>query len=77
MQCARISLNSLTMKTFNTIYMLVALVVLAGAILNVLHIVESNYIVIFGLVTLTFFQSWYIKKLNKKIVDLERSGPEN
>lgn len=65
------------MKTFNTIYMLVALVVLAGAILNVLHIVESNYIVIFGLVTLTFFQSWYIKKLNKKIVDLERSGPEN
>ena len=62
------------MKTYNTIYVLAALIVVVGAVLNVLHIVESNYIVIFGLIALIFFQSWYIKKLNKRIIDLEDSG---
>jgi hypothetical protein len=59
------------MKTENLIYGLGSALVIAGALMKILHLTYGNQIFLFSLIGMTIFQSWHVTKLKKTIKELE------
>lgn len=60
------------MKYEKLIYALGSLVVIAGAVMKILHLPFANPILLFGFMGTSLFQTWHIKELKKRIKQLER-----
>jgi hypothetical protein len=62
------------MKYENLIYALGAILVIAGAVLKILHLPFGNTILFFGYSATFLFQNWQVAKLKKRIKELESNS---
>ncbi|MFT5215714.1 MAG: hypothetical protein ACI83H_000831 [Glaciecola sp.] len=60
------------MKHEKLIYGITSVLVIVGAIMQILHLRFSNPILVFSLVGTSIFQMWHVMLLNKKIKELEQ-----
>jgi hypothetical protein len=60
------------MKHEKLIYGITSILVIVGAIMQILHLRFSNPILVFSLVGTSIFQMWHVMLLNKKIKELEQ-----
>jgi hypothetical protein len=59
------------MKNEQLIYALGCILVIAGAVMKILHLPYGNPLLLFSFVGMTFFQSWHVTQLKKRIKELE------
>ena len=59
------------MKHETLIYGLGTLIVIAGALMKILHLPYANMTLVFGLIGTIVFQTWHVSMLKKKIKELE------
>jgi hypothetical protein len=62
------------MKYENLIYALGAILVIAGAVMNILHLPFGNSILFLGFLATSLFQSWQVAKLKERIKELESNS---
>jgi len=62
------------MKYEKLIYGLGSMVVIAGAIMKTLHLPYANAILFVGFMGTSFFQTWLVTQLKKRIKELERKS---
>jgi NhaP-type Na+/H+ and K+/H+ antiporter len=60
------------MKHEKLIYGITSILVIVGAIMQILHLRFGNPILVFSLVGTSIFQMWHVMLLNKKIKELEQ-----
>jgi hypothetical protein len=62
------------MKYENLIYALGAILVIAGAVLKILHLPLGNTILFSGFLATSLFQNWQVAKLKERIKELESNS---
>ena len=62
------------MKYENLIYALGSIIVIAGAVMKILHFPLANAILIHGFLATFLFQNWQVAKLKKRIKELESNS---
>jgi hypothetical protein len=62
------------MKYENLFYALGAILVIAGAVLKILHLPLGNTILFFGFLATSLFQNWQVAKLKERIKELESNS---
>jgi len=60
------------MKNYNLFPWIIATIVIAGVVMNIIQVPGANYVIIWTLIGVTYVQNSYIKKLNNRINDLEK-----
>ena len=60
------------MKNYNLFPWIIAIIVIAGVIMNITQVPGANYVIIWALIGVTYVQNSHIKKLNNRINDLEK-----
>ena len=48
-----------------------ASIVIAGAMMRILHLPYADPILLFGFIGTSLFQSWHVTQLKKRIIELE------
>lgn len=59
------------MKNDNLIYSIGCILIIAGALMKILHLPYANSIFVIAFVGMSVFQSWHVTKLRKRIKELE------
>lgn len=62
------------MKYENLFYALGSILLIAGAVMKILHLPSANAILILGFLASSLFQSWQVAKLKKRIKELESNS---
>lgn len=61
------------MKYENLIYLVPIALIIAGALVAVLHIGNGYQYMFYGALTMSAFQSWHVDRLKKRIKELEQN----
>jgi hypothetical protein len=64
------------MKYENWIYGIATALIIAGAIMKIMHLPYASAILQIGLISTLFYQWWYVASLKKKIKELESKAIE-
>lgn len=59
------------MKKENLIYGLGSILIITGAVMDILHLPYGNEIFLWSIIGMFLFQTWYVTKLKKVIKELE------
>ena len=59
------------MKREKFIYGLGSTLVIAGVVMQIMHLPYGKEVFLFALIGMTVFQSWHVAQLTKRIKDLE------
>lgn len=59
------------MKYENLIYGITTTLIIAGAMMKILHLPYAEQILQFGVLSTLFYQAWYVTHLKKRIKELE------
>lgn len=62
------------MKYEKTIYAIGTLLIVAGAIMKILHLPSGNPVLLFGFLVTSVFQTWHVAQLKRRIEELERNN---
>jgi hypothetical protein len=62
------------MKYENLFYALGSILLIAGAVMKILHLPSANAILILGFLATFLFQNWQVAKLKKRIKELESNS---
>ena len=59
------------MKQLSIIYLIASIIIIALAIIEMMHIYKTTSIMLLTIVAVSFYQSYYINKQNKEIKELK------
>jgi hypothetical protein len=59
------------MKNDKLIYSIGSIVIIAAALMKILHLPYANSILIFGFAGMSIFQTWHVTQLKKRVKELE------
>jgi hypothetical protein len=59
------------MKNDNLIYSIGCILIIAGSLMKILHLLYANSVIVIAFVGMSVFQSWHVTQLKKRIKELE------